>query len=403
MTVDDARRAYIAMGCLVEPGSRELGEAVIQRGPVAALDRLLAGRVSEALRDTAAARLPGGHPLSVADAALAHAARLGARIATPLDDDWPPRLADLVRISRGTDRVQRDTFPPLCLWVRGPWTLAEALHRSVSVVGARAATAYGEHVAGELAYGVADRGWTVVSGGAYGIDSAAHRGALGCGGVTVAVLACGIDRPYPVSNASLFERIAETGLLVSEWPPGTAPHRHRFLIRNRVIAAVTAGTVVVEAAARSGAIQTLRRASDLGRVAMAVPGPVTSAMSVGSHEALRAEGTRLVTGWAHVLEEIGRIGADLAPPPRGPQHPRDRLDPVTAQVLDAVPSRRSAGPEQIAAAAGVPVRTALSTLGLLTAAGFVVVRDGGYGLPRPPSGGRDRPTEAPAAPDRSGA
>src|SRR5690606_18911286 len=145
----------------------------------------------------------------------------------------PARLADLARISRGRERHQRDTYPPLCLWLRGPWPLAEALDRSIAVVGARAATGYGEHVAAELAYGVADRGWTVVSGGAYGIDSAAHRGTLSAGGVTVAVLACGVDRAYPASNASLFERIAETGLLISEWPPGAEPHRHRFLIRNR--------------------------------------------------------------------------------------------------------------------------------------------------------------------------
>ena len=380
-SVDEARRAYIAMGCLVEPGSRALGEAVIKHGPVEALRRLLSGALDPALHGAVAARLPAGDPYDVADAALARAERLGARIVTPLDEEWPARLADLTRISRGRDRHERDTYPPLCLWLRGPWPLAEALDRSVAVVGARAATGYGEHVATELAYGLADRGWTVVSGGAYGIDSAAHRGVLSAGGVTVAVLACGVDRAYPVSNASLFERIAETGLLISEWPPGAEPHRHRFLIRNRVIAAATVGTVVVEAAARSGAIQTLRRASELGRIAMAVPGPVTSAMSVGTHEALRSEEVRLVTGWAHVLEEVGRIGTDLAPVPRGPERPRDRLDPLIAQVLDAV-GRRAAGPEQIAAAAGVSLPTAMRALSVLAAGGFVVIRDGGYALPR---------------------
>lgn len=395
-TMDDERRAYVAMGALVEPGNRDLGAVVARHGPVLALECLLSGEVSPALRGAVAARLPTGHPLPVADAAFADADRLGARIVTPLDEEWPAPLADLARISRGNERPDRDTYPPLCLWVRGPWPLAEALRRSVAVVGARAATAYGQHVATELGYGLADRGWTVVSGGAYGIDAAAHRGALAAGGVTVAVLACGVDRPYPLGNASLFERITETGLLVSEWPPGAEPHRHRFLIRNRVIAAATAGTVVVEAAARSGAIQTLRRATELGRVAMAVPGPVTSAMSVGSHEALRNEGTRLVTGWAHVLEEVGSIGADLAPLPRGPQQARDRLDPTSAQVLDALPRRGLARAEQIAAGAGVPLRVALSALGLLTATGLVISRDGGYTLPAPPK--RERPPAAGSPP-----
>lgn len=397
---DDARRAYIAMGVLVEPGNRDLGASVARRGPVVALESLLSGGISAALRAAVLARLPTGDPLPVADAALAEADRLGARIVTPLDDEWPASLADLAKISRGNERPDRDTYPPLSLWVRGPWPLAEALRRSVAVVGARAATGYGQHVATELGYGLANRGWTVVSGGAYGIDAGAHRGALAAGGVTVAVLACGVDRAYPAGNASLFERITESGLLVSEWPPGAEPHRHRFLIRNRVIAAATAGTVVVEAAARSGAIQTLRRAIELGRIAMAVPGPVTSAMSVGTHEVLRHEGTRLVTGWAQVLEEVGSIGADLAPPPRGPERPRDRLDATSAQVLDALPRRRLARPEEIAATAGVPLATALSALGLLTAAGFVLSRDGGYALPAPAPAPRPGKVK-PAAPAES--
>ena len=168
------------------------------------------------------------------------------------------------------------------------------------------ATAYGEHVAAQLGYGLAERGWTVVSGGAFGIDAAAHRGALAAGGCTVAVLACGIDRPYPVSHTALFERIGEHGLLLSEWPPGADPHRRRFLIRNRVIAALTRGTVLVEAGVRSGARFTLGRARALNRLAMAVPGPVTSAMSVGSHEELRTGGTILVADADHVIDAVGQ-------------------------------------------------------------------------------------------------
>src|SRR5262249_3667012 len=164
------------------------------------------------------------------------------------------------------------------------WSLAEACERAVAIVGSRASTSYGDHIATDLAYSLAEQGWTIVSGGAYGIDTAAHRGALAAHGCTIAVLACGIDRPYPTPNASLFDRIGENGLLFSEWPPGPDPHRHRFLIRNRVIAAAGRGTVMVEAGRRSGARFTLARAHRLNRVCVAVPGPVTSAMSVGCHD-----------------------------------------------------------------------------------------------------------------------
>ncbi|HET6213024.1 MAG TPA: DNA-processing protein DprA, partial [Micromonosporaceae bacterium] len=286
--VDSARSAWIVLGCLVEPGNRELGVATAKDGPIRAVESMLGGQLGVRLHGSALSRLRAEPPQRIATAAIEHAERLGARIVTPEDADWPARLADLARISRDDPRrIDRDTYPPTCLWVRGAWPVAEAFSRSVAVVGARAATSYGEHVATEIGYGLAERGWTVVSGGAFGIDAAAHRGALAAAGLTVAVLACGIDRPYPLGHASLFERISDEGLLISEWPPGAEPHRHRFLVRNRVIAAATRGTVVVEAAARSGAAQTLRRAAQLNRVAMAVPGPVTSAMSVGCHEALR--------------------------------------------------------------------------------------------------------------------
>jgi DNA processing protein len=189
-----------------------------------------------------------------------------------------------------------------------------------------------------------------------------------------------VDRPYPVSHTGLFERIVEEGLLISEWPTGAAPHRQRFLIRNRVIAALTRGTVMVEAATRSGARQTLGRARLLGRATMAVPGPVTSALSVGCHEELRRLGTRLVTSAAEVIEEVGRIGDDLAPTSAGAQRPHDRLDPLSAQILDAVLPRKARSAEQIAASAGVTAREARSSLPLLVSGGFVLARDGGYRL-----------------------
>jgi DNA processing protein len=348
---------------------------------VEALERLRAGAVPDRLRAAVEARCGRADLTTVGDRALERAERLGVRIVTPDDDEWPAQLADLARISLDVaDPIKRNRYPPHCLWLRGPWRLAEACERSVAVVGARASTAYGNHVSAELAYGLANRSWTVVSGGAFGIDAAAHRGALAGGGCTVAVLACGIDRPYPASHAGLFDRIGEQGLVLSEWPPGSDPHRHRFLIRNRVIAAATRGTVMVEANLRSGARYTLHRARDLGRIVMAVPGPVTSAMSVGNHEELRVEGSILVTGIAHVLDAVGPIGTDLAPVLRAPDAPRDRLTPLQRQVLDGVRPRKILTAEEIAAVVGVSVRDARQCLPALHDARFITAQGAGYRL-----------------------
>jgi DNA processing protein len=383
-TADEDRLARVALTWLAEPGTWSVHDLVAEVGAVATLELLIAGQGPHAqLRSAVAARMAAGDPRQVAEVALGRARRLGARIVTPNDDEWPAQVHDLVRLRSmgGERRVDRETAPPLCLWVRGSWPLDAALRRSVAVVGARAASGYGSHVATEMGYGLAEREWTVVSGGAYGIDAAAHQGSLGAGGLTVAVLACGVDRPYPVGNTALFDRIAETGLLVSEWAPGAEPLRPRFLIRNRVIAAATAGTVLVEAAARSGAMQTMRRALSLGRRAMVVPGPVTSAMSVGCHELLREfPESRLVTGVPHVVEEIGRIGADLAPPARGPQRPRDLIDDEATSVLEALPRRGTLDVEALCSRAGVDLRTAMRKLSMLEQLGLVVRRDGGYAM-----------------------
>jgi DNA processing protein len=316
--LEKIRLARAALGWLVEPGNRDVYEMVSEEGPDAALSRLLEGDLPTGrLRDVTQVRLRSGDPRQLATRGLIRAHQLGIRIVIPEDEEWPAQVQDLARIGL-TDaerRVDRDVMPPLCLWVRGQRPLAEVVDRSVAVVGARAATSYGLYVTATLAHALARQGWSVVSGGAYGIDASAHRGALGAGGMTVAVMACGVDKPYPVSHINLFERIAEAGLVISEWPPGSAPFRHRFLIRNRVIAALTRGTVLVEASSMSSARQTLGRALQLGRIAMVMPGPVTSVMSAGCHEALREhQGYRLVTCGAEVVEEVEAVPLCVAEP-----------------------------------------------------------------------------------------
>lgn len=339
------------------------------------------------------------YPEVVPERDLANLERIGGRLVCPGDADWPAQLADLAREGgRAAGRRDRQTAgqageagAPYALWVHGPLPLSGVCHRSVALVGCRAATGYGTHVAGELGADLAERGWTVVSGGAYGIDGAAHRGALAVGGATVAVLAGGVDVLYPRGHASLFHRMIEEGLFVSEAPPGVPPFRRRFLTRNRLIAALSQGTVVVEADHRSGALSTARHARRLGRPLMAVPGPVTSATSSGCHHLLRQfrEESALVTMAAEVVEEVGRIG-ELAPRPVVPPGPRDGLTAMVMRVLDAVPARRPAGPAVIARRAAEPVRTVLGVLGPLVAQGLVEQRPEGYrltALGRSPSAG----------------
>jgi DNA processing protein len=383
------RRARAWLGRLVEPGTVDLWRYVDRLGPVEAARRIRAGRVPERIAGLTAARADTDR--SLAD--LRQADRCGARLVVPEDEEWPaPALHALTVATAGEpDDHRRQSprttapVPPLGLWVLGSSRLDELVDRSVALVGSRACTAYGEHVAGELAFQLAERRWTVVSGGAYGIDSAAHRGALAAAGPTVAVLACGVDRPYPAGNGALLQRIAATGLVVSEWPPGAAPHQHRFLVRNRLIAALTGGTVVVEAAARSGAVSTAHRARDLGRPVMAVPGPVTSAMSVGCHELLRAEerAAQLVTCAAHVLDAVGRLGADLAPPAERPTDARDGLSDVARRVLDACPVRVGVSPERLAAVAGCDVLDVLKVLPALEVTELVEWTGTGWRITRP--------------------
>ncbi|MET8974015.1 DNA-processing protein DprA [Streptomyces sp. NPDC004539] len=355
---EEERVARVFLGRVVEPGDEVGGRWVRGVGAVEAVRWVRRGGVVpegvterrwEGMRARAEVA-DGGRDLEVVEG-------VGARFVCPGEVEWPSALDEL-----GDGR-------PLGLWVRGRASLRVWGLRAVAVVGARACTEYGAHVGASLGAGLAERGWVVVSGGAYGVDGAAHRGALGVGGATVAVLACGVDQVYPRGHAELIGRIAQQGLVVGELPPGAHPTPSRFVLRNRVIAALTRGTVVVEAAVRSGSLVTARAAQRLGRHTMGVPGPVTSALSAGVHELLRGGG-QVVTDAADVVELVGEMG-ELGPERRGAVLPRDLLDPAARQVLDALPGNRAAGVAEIARAALTARDDAVVRLYELRALGYV--------------------------------
>ncbi|MGW4649390.1 DNA-processing protein DprA [Kitasatospora sp. NPDC004289] len=356
------RRARAALSRLIEPGDAVIGRWLGQVG-AASLVEAIHRRAEPGYLDLDADRLAAYRarlPLIDVDGDLERVRSLGGRFIIPGDTEWPSQLDDL-----GDGR-------PIGLWIRGSGSLRMLALRSVSMVGARACTSYGAHVAGELAAQLAERGWVVVSGAAYGIDAAAHRGTLAVGGVTLAVLASGVDVAYPAGNSELIARIAAQGLLLSELPPGEHPNRFRFVLRNRVIAALTRGTVVVEAALRSGALSTARRARDLNRHTMGVAGPVTSELSAGVHALIRSGAATLVTDAAEVSELIGAIGDDLAPRRSGPVLPRDLLTPNVAKVLEAVPATAEGAPlERLARQAGLSQDEVQQRLYELGSLGFV--------------------------------
>jgi len=369
-----ARRARAALTALVEPGDALLNELLDQWGAEEVLTAVRAGRggaiPADELPARAVARWRARLDVLDVDRDIAAGEHVGGRLICPGDPEWPTQLDDLADAR------------PYALWARGDGDLRFGCLRSVAVVGSRAASGYGTHVTAELAGDLAERGWTPVSGGAYGVDAAAHRAAVLTGGPTIAVLACGIDVAYPAAHQGLFDQITTTGVVVSEWPPGATPFRARFLVRNRVIAALTRGTVVVEAASRSGALNTARHARDLNRVVMAVPGPVTSQMSTGCHWMLREWNAVCVTRVEEVIEQVGGIGTDLAERPGSPVLPRDELDATMLRVLDAVPLRGSGGPAQISVTAGIEMDTTVGCLGRLAAGGFVERVDGGWRVRR---------------------
>lgn len=367
----EERLARVALGRLTEPGDPRLAGLVAQLGAVRLHEALAAERDVGGLLTDVSARLATLDPRRDLD----QADRLGIRFVVPGDEEWPVQVDDLA----AAEPVQERGGAPIGLWVKGPLPL-DRLGDAVAVVGSRSATTYGAEVAGDLAAGLARAEHCVVSGAAFGIDQAAHRGALAVGGPSVAVLACGVDRAYPVAHKALLDHLAAHGAVVSELAPGCAPTRLRFLARNRLIAALTRGTVVVEAAVRSGALNTANWAFRLNRQLMGVPGPVSSAPSQGVHQLIRSGAASLVTTAEEVRELVNRSGEQLVTPPRAREQARDRLTVRQRQVLDAVPVEHGASPDSVARTAGLGLLEVQSSLERLRAKGFVERTDSGWRL-----------------------
>ena len=374
MSHDNTARAWAYLSRVAEPPCAELAGLVRSVGPVEAAERIRRGEVGPSLAEHTVAR----REIDCAADDLDLLQRRGGRLVTPDDDEWP--LLAFTAFDGTAVRERQRGGLPLALWVTGPVRLDEAAQRAAAVVGTRAATAYGQHVAADLSAGLAEHEVTVISGGAYGIDGAAHRAALGSDGQTVAVLAGGIDVLYPAGHSALLHRVGTSGLLVTEYPPGVRPARHRFLTRNRLVAALSAATVVVEAGLRSGAANTAAWARALGRVVCAVPGPVTSAASAGCHVLLR-NGAELVTRADEVLEIVGRAGefAEDQPHPCGPL---DGLTDIERQVYEALPARGARSPDEIAVSSGLPPVAVLGPLAMLEIAGLARRQDGRWRLVR---------------------
>ncbi|MFD1861181.1 DNA-protecting protein DprA [Aeromicrobium camelliae] len=355
----------LMLSLVVEPGDPRVVSAMRERGG--------AGAVLDALRaDPDDWPGPWRHGVEDveqrAENALSRAREEGLRWVTPGHREWPEQLSGLDEVESAAGAGGA----PLGLWCRGPGDVRLLTEHAVAVVGARDCTTYGAETAGDIAAAAATSGFTVVSGAAFGIDASAHRGGLAVGDPGIAVLACGADLDYPRAHASLLARIAEHGTVVSEYPPGCPAARARFLARNRVIAALADGLVVVEAAHRSGSLNTLHWADRLGRTTMAVPGPITSAQSQGTHDAVRSGKAVLVGSGADVVAELvgfhGRV-ADVR---------MASFDPVADAVLAEL---QEPGPRRAAEIArGLRIGTvhAVRALERLRSAGQAEERDGGW-------------------------
>ena len=272
----------------IEGGSVPWNEEILKLGPIEVRDRLINGDYSAAGKVRERLKLISGEEV------LAEISKADAFILTPEDVDWPQSLNDLAA-------------PPIALLIKGQRENLALLENSISIVGTRNPTSYGLRIAGDFGVGVADHEWAVVSGGAIGIDAAAHKGCLVGEGITVAILGGGFNKNYPATHERLFAEICESGILISEVMPDVPAIPHRFLTRNRLIAGLSKATVVVEAAFRSGSLRTARDAAEIFRPVMAVPGPINAPTSEGCHRLIVERVAELVTSVSEIMELVKPI------------------------------------------------------------------------------------------------
>ena len=359
MNFDDDRQARLELMSVIEGGSAYWVREIGNRGAVEVLARLKAGDYAEHA-PSASRRIQQIQGEALKDSIAA----VDARLIIPGDAEWPTQLSDL-------------ESPPIALCLRGSGDLRTIALSSIAIVGARAASGYGVRLASEIALQLGERGWNTISGAAYGIDAAAHRGALLSGAQTAAVLASGVDQPYPSGHVSLFEAIRADGVLVSEVLPGVGPTRGRFLVRNRVIAALTRGTLVVEAALRSGSLRTAGDAMALNRPVMAMPGPVTSPTSAGCHRLVMEHKAELVTELDDVLVHIGPLLIENTETITTVSA-RDGLAADEKSLLELFPTRTSLSIETLARLSDIAPNRILGLLGVLATSGFVEREGAGW-------------------------
>jgi DNA processing protein len=350
----DINEALLLLAHVIEPNDERMQFFIEEVGPIDAIEAIRRGSIPKRESEGLQARL---RAFSFA-AALRELDRCSARLVFRDSSEWPTQLNDL-----GHER-------PFVLWVVGTPDVRLSAVRSLSMVGARDCTPYGRFVASDWSARFSDKGWVVISGGALGIDGAAHQGVLSVGGVTMCVLACGVDVSYPRAHESLLANIADTGLLISESPPGSPAMRQRFLSRNRIIASLSRGTVVVEAGSRSGTTSTANFVNRLNRPLFAVPGAVTSPASTGCHQLINEGKAILATQWQDVAAMLGdhQLTLNLE---SVQSHPTDGLTPRQKQVLDAVPLRRGKSADVLMLTTGLSLREVLSALGVLEVKGFI--------------------------------
>lgn len=377
--------ARVAWSTITEPGDAVAAELVAALGPEQAFEAVLHattpgdGRLlcicvengvagaedpdvfRQVLADAVARWSPRLGRTAVGDV-IAAARAVGARLLVPGGAGWPERVDDL------------GPHAPLVLWTR---TTASEVLPSLAVVGSRANTVAGAEATAEITSTAADAGCAIVSGGAYGIDAVAHRVAIAGGAPTVAVLAGGIDQLYPAGNVELLRNVARQGALVAESPPGTRPTRWRFLARNRLIAALGDATVVVEAGARSGALNTAHHAAQLGRPVFAVPGAFSSSASVGCHRLVAEGRAQLVVHPRDPSDAVVAAAAPVAISAGNEPLAAARADPEVLRVLDSL-GRRALTEHEIAGRSGMSLAEVADALALAQLQGLIEHTSGGW-------------------------